>query len=112
MSTFIYTPSNNKVVQIPGNGVGVRKSASFKTEGAAKAYVTRSKRKIAKYKLEGKRIPWYLEDFSEWTLIAREDYQAIDTKVEKRCFMTGELFMEDVNTPYNCSRSSETYWSS
>ena len=32
--------------------------------------------------------------------------------VEKRCARFGTAFMEDINVPYFCSRSSETYWSS
>ena len=34
-----------------------------------------------------------------------------DTYVEKRNFMTGELYKERYDTPYTCSPSSETYWS-
>lgn len=32
--------------------------------------------------------------------------------VERTNLMTGKTFMESVNTPYYCSPSSETYWSS
>ena len=34
-----------------------------------------------------------------------------ETYVEKRNFMTGELYKERYDTPYSCSPSSETYWS-
>jgi hypothetical protein len=34
------------------------------------------------------------------------------TWVTKRNFMTGEEFQERYDTPYYCSPSSETYWSS
>ena len=35
-----------------------------------------------------------------------------ETYVEKRNLMTGELYKERYDTPYSCSPSSETYWSS
>lgn len=34
------------------------------------------------------------------------------TMVEKRNFMNGQIFVERYDTPYYCSASSETYWSS
>ena len=40
----------------------------------------------------------------------RLDFQF--TWVTKRNFMTGEEFQERYDTPYYCSPSSETYWSS
>ena len=46
--------------------------------------------------------------------IAERDYynKNIERQVKRRNFMTGEEFSESVNTPYYCSPSSETYWSS
>ena len=35
----------------------------------------------------------------------------IPTKVERTNIMTGQKFQEDIDTPYFCSPSSETYWS-
>ena len=36
----------------------------------------------------------------------------VEEMVERTNFMTGKKFMEPRNTPYYCSPSSETYWSS
>ena len=38
-------------------------------------------------------------------------FLAANTYVERTNLMTGEKFMESVDTPYYCSPSSETYWS-
>jgi nitrate reductase cytochrome c-type subunit len=42
---------------------------------------------------------------------AEAAYLAANTYVERTNLMTGEKFMESVDTPYYCSPSSETYWS-
>lgn len=39
-------------------------------------------------------------------------YAEIEQQVERVNIMTGKTFKESVNTPYFCSPSSETYWSS
>lgn len=38
-------------------------------------------------------------------------YEVHRTYVEKTHLLTGEKFMERYDTPYYCSPSSETYWS-
>jgi hypothetical protein len=49
----------------------------------------------------------------QWELELYETYCARPVKmVERRNALTGELFMEAEDTPYFCSPSSETYWSS
>jgi len=109
----IYNPKrNNQVERIPGNGVGVMKSAQFRSEGAAKACLTRMRKKVAEAKLSGRRAPSWCADVADLVIASQEDYRELDTTVEKECFMTGEKFTESVNTPYSCSRASETYWSS
>lgn len=49
----------------------------------------------------------------QWELELYAIYCARSAKmVERRNALTGELFMEAEDTPYFCSPSSETYWSS
>ena len=45
--------------------------------------------------------------------IAQSDvfYSRIEKQVERKNIMSGELFMEAVNTPNHCSPASEAYWS-
>lgn len=47
-----------------------------------------------------------------WKVMTGEEYIARpQIMVERINFMTGEPFMEAKDTPYFCSPSSETYWS-
>ena len=75
---------------------GPNRTRAYKTFGAARATRTRLCRKAG------------------WTV---SDLSIVDTKhyrprmVEKTNIMSGQKFQEDVNTPYFCSPSSETYWS-
>ena len=75
---------------------GPNRSRAYKTFGAARATRTRLCRK-AGYRAS--------------------DLSIIDTKyytpktVARTNLMTGQEFEEDVNTPYFCSPSSETFWS-
>ena len=38
-------------------------------------------------------------------------HNSIERMVERKNLMSGEFYMERVNTPISCSPSSETYWS-
>ena len=75
---------------------GPNRSRAYQTFGAARATRTRLCRK-AGYRAS--------------------DLSIIDTKyytpktVARTNLMTGQEFEEDVNTPYFCSPSSETFWS-
>ena len=75
---------------------GPHPTRAYKTFGAARATRTRLCRK------EG----WSVTDLS---IIDTKHYQP--RMVEKTNIMTGEKFEEDVNTPYFCSPSSESFWS-
>jgi len=75
---------------------GPHPTRAYKTFGAARATRTRLCRK------EG----WSVTDLS---IIDTKHYQP--RIVEKTNIMTGEKFEEDVNTPYFCSPSSESFWS-
>ena len=44
--------------------------------------------------------------------IAQSDifYSRIEKQVERRNIMSGQLYMEALNTPNHCSPASEAYW--
>jgi hypothetical protein len=71
---------------------------TFKSEAAAKAALTRAIKN---------------DEITEEHLIAPADtfYAEIEQQVERTNIMTGETFMESINTPSYCSPSSEAYWS-
>ena len=75
---------------------GPNRSRAYKTFGAARATRTRLCRKAG---------------------YSASDLSIIDTKyytpktVMRKNLMTGQEFEEDVNTPYFCSPSSESFWS-
>ena len=75
---------------------GPNKTRAYKTYGAARATRTRLCNKAG----------WSVSDLS---IVDTRHYQP--RMVEKTNLMTGQKFLEDVNTPYFCSPSSETYWS-
>jgi hypothetical protein len=77
--------------------------------GAAKAAVTRMQKKYLKDNGLMVSNDGPLFDYA----IADRDYyyKNIEKRVTRKNFMTGEEFQESVNTPYYCSPSSETYWS-
>jgi hypothetical protein len=89
----------------------VLKDAIYATQGAAKAALTRMKGKAAQARLEGKRVPQLCEGVEQFVIEPMSGYLALNRTVTRKNFMTGEEFQEDVNTPYYCSPSSETYWS-
>jgi hypothetical protein len=75
---------------------GSVRTRSYKTFGAAQATRTRLCRKAG----------WSIDQLS---IVATSHYKP--KMVERTNIMTGQKFMEDVNTPYYCSPSSETFWS-
>lgn len=75
---------------------GPNKTRAYNTFGAAKATRTRLCNKAG----------W---STNELDIVDVKSYQP--RMVERTNLMTGKKFQEDVNTPYYCSPSSETYWS-
>ena len=75
---------------------GPNRTRAYKTQGAAQATRTRLCRKAG----------WSVDQLN---IVARALYQP--RMVERTNIMSGQKFMEDVNTPYFCSPSSESYWS-
>lgn len=109
MSYVIYDQSNlNQIVEL------TRWKRSYKSMAAARAAVTRASkaywqdciRNNKDHRLD--KDPQFIYGIAE-----SEHYHAkLELQVERTNMMTGEKFMESVNTPYYCSPSSETYWSS
>lgn len=75
---------------------GPNRTRAYKTFGAARATRTRLCRKAG----------WGVDELS---IVATKHYKP--RMVERTNIMTGEKFEEDVNTPYFCSPSSESFWS-
>ncbi len=75
---------------------GPNRTRAYNTSGAAKSTRTRLCNKAG---------------------YSANDLEIVDTKdykprmVTRKNLMSGAEFQEDVNTPYYCSPSSETYWS-
>jgi hypothetical protein len=70
---------------------------SYKSEGAAKAAVTRLKKS---------------DPNNDYDWASYEDYKANIEKTHMvRNIMTGALVEESINTPYGCSVGDEAYWS-
>ena len=75
---------------------GPNRTRAYKTWGAACATRTRLCRKAG----------WNANDLA---IVDTKTYQP--RMVERTNLMTGQKYMEDVNTPNCCSPSSETFWS-
>ena len=69
---------------------------AYKTFGAARATRTRLCNKAG----------WSIDELD---IVDTKTYQP--RMVTRKNLMSGVEFQEDVNTPYFCSPSSETYWS-
>ena len=72
---------------------------TFKTEAAAKAARTRM---IKKWKHDPAQLA--VAELAYFT-------KHIEKKVERVNLLTGQTYMENVNTPRCCSPASEAYWS-
>lgn len=75
---------------------GPNRTRAYNTIGAAQATRTRLCRKAG----------WIADQLD---IVRQADYTP--KMVTRKNIMTGQNFQEDVNTPYFCSPSSETYWS-
>ena len=75
---------------------GPNKSRSYKTFASAQATRTRLCRKAG----------WSVDELD---VVNTQTYKP--RQVTRKNLMSGAEFQEDVNTPYFCSPSSETYWS-
>ena len=94
MSFVVYNAETTKAL-MSKSGFTIK---FFKTEGAAKAAITRMKNK---------------GDTTEYDYAESELYFSdIEAEVKRTNAMSGETFWESINTNYRVSPSSETYWCS
>jgi len=77
---------------------------AYKTQAAAKACRTRV---VAKLSFKSEDLVIVRQDNLQQFRHAHN----LPTKVERTNIITGKKFMEDIDTPYFCSPSSESYWS-
>lgn len=82
-------------------------SKSYKTFAAAKAAITRMRKKMPAADVGTERDPEFFYCIAETTYF----FKNIEKTVERTNMMSGKKFRESVNTPYYCSPSSESYWS-
>ena len=107
MSYVIYKQDTTAIVEVVRHRP-YRRTTSYKTLPAAKAALTRMHKKfIDKNGIDA------VEDGPLYNYgIAEEGhYRAkIERMVERVNMMTGQKYMESVNTPAYCSPASEAYW--
>ena len=102
---------HKQTTQIVGKDLKPDHRARYKSMAAAKAAITRAAKKMGVYTgglmLIDPSHPLYVYG------IARDEgfFANIEKKVRKTNLMTGEEYVESVNTPIYMSPSSETYWS-
>lgn len=77
---------------------------AYKTPAAAKACRTRV---VEKFGYDGTDLVIVRAE----NLRKFREARQIPTQVERVNIMTGERFMEDIDRPYFCSPSSESFWS-
>ncbi len=99
------------ISSLPTSYANGTKPAKFDKIGPAKATLTRLRNKITQLTLEGKALPWYCSDFNKLEIMSLAEYDNMDTMVERVNLVSGETYMEDINTPRSCSPASELYWS-
>lgn len=119
MSYVIYEIESTYILKARARSVGCY-ITSYKTEGAAKAALTRLEKKgklgektvvepTAENNWTRETVPMTREDFA--IAEAVEFREKIEKKVVVRNLMSGEEYEEAINTPNCCSPASETYWS-
>lgn len=114
MSYVIYSKATTEIIQ----NYRTRKS-TYKTMSSARAAITRLSKqyheRAGSEVRNGLRYEEYRLDKDPQFIygIAESEHYAenIERKVERVNLMTGEKYLESINTPNHCSPSSETYWS-
>jgi len=117
MSFVIYNKETTQILSIRARSVGCYVE-SFKTEGAAKAALTRQTNKgklgasveVDKNNFSRTSHPYTKEDFSIAEIGDFRDN--IEKLVTRKNLMSGKDYQEPVNTHGCVSPASETYWSS
>jgi hypothetical protein len=112
MAYYIYDKSTTAIVDNVRHRP-YRVTRSYKTVAAAKAGLTRMSNKYWKDSVANNDYNIDKDPRFIYGIAEAEYYRTnIQKLVERVNFMTGKKYLESVNTPYHCSPSSETYWSS
>jgi len=107
MSHVIYNKETKIILEARARSVGCYISR-YKTEGAAKAALTRLDKKG---QLGASLDTDYTKE--DFAIADAVDFRNnIDIMVTRRDAMTGDEFQESINTPYSQSRASEHYYCS
>jgi hypothetical protein len=100
----IYHKDTTVYLRYLKKGYGWRNAEYFKTEAAAKAFLTRA--------ANGKVKLHEPIDKDDYAIADRHDFiDNIEKSVTKKNLMSGKDVTMRVNTPLCCDPSSETYWS-
>ena len=85
----------------------------YRTHAAARAAITRAHKEYLKTNMYVPGSNAYEADpLFKWAAADSAFFHDfIERRVTKRNLMTGEDYVERVNTPLACSPASETYWS-
>ena len=123
MSYVIYNKETTYILQAPSRSVGCYVER-YKSEGAAKAALTRlaNKGKLRKNHTYVTKVAPNGMEFKSWehTPYEKNDFAIaelsdfrnnIEKVIVQTNLMSGEDFEQPVNTPLSCDPSSETYWS-
>ena len=115
MSYVIYDLSTSAIVETRSHRP-YKVTSHYKTVPAAKAAITRMSKKWFQNSIQsakkGDKVDFTADpQFRYGIADAKYYYKNIEKQVERTNFMTGQKFMESVNTPYYASPRSETYWS-
>jgi len=121
MSYVIYEQSTTKIMYSSNFSnedygiLGSFKKKEYKTMSSARAALTRMEKAWLSFYGEDVNESPDLMDSSPRYRFAIAEYGYFKTKierlVEKTDMMTGESYLESVNTPPYLSRSCESYWS-
>jgi hypothetical protein len=115
MAYVIYNKETTYILRAPARSVGCYVE-SYKSAAAAKAALTRlaKKGKLPEERLDTETGFKLRQTVKEDFAIAEiGEFRAnIEKQVERTNLMSGEKYMEAVNTPVSCSPASETYWCS
>jgi len=103
MPHVIYHKESTVILLARARSVGCY-TRNYKTEGAAKAALTRMDKK-GLLDSSTLKADYAIAEAGEFT-------KNIEKMITRHDAMTGEAFQESINTPYSVSRASENYWCS
>ena len=95
----VYHKQSTRFLRVLRNGYW--QDAIYKSQGGATRALNRA---LAKGEIK-------YADFYDWGILPMDEFAQLEKKVEKRNLLSGQAFVDSVNTPACCDPSTETYWS-